>query len=215
MYALMRPAFTTPSLPHFRRLRTDRRPLKLPARRPAAMSTARPTRRAATIAFALGAAGAFLPHSTAAPALRTLSSTDLRMALTFPAQWFVSERAGRVVVGNLADVVVATVLSRRIRLQEGSDPYSLAYELVRDRVEQEGAFVSIKDARRDTGALRFVFDVETAMPDGSTIVRHGIGAGIPSADGASTLSCILTAPMPDWARLSNISEAVVSSLKPL
>lgn len=145
----------------------------------------------------------------------TFESPQLHVGVSYPKGWFRSERDGSIVMINVLQVIAATVSRRPVGLSPRPDPFSAAYDFVRDRIEKEGADIIIKEAAFDGDVLSFKFQAETLLPNGVTLVRLGIGRALPSTRGEDPAVCIVTTPKETWDDLAPIATGIVSSLRTL
>lgn len=146
--------------------------------------------------------------------METFVWKSLNVSVDYPVGWFRSERGGKLVLLNLKQVLAATLSKKQVILSPLPDPYSAAYDMVRDRIEQEGAEIVIKDAAFDAdNALIFRFEATTEMPNGDSVVRLGISRCIPSKDRKSSISCVVTMPKESWEDLRPIADRIIRSMK--
>lgn len=139
--------------------------------------------------------------------------TPLDATIEYPRSWFRSQKKGTLVVVNLKDVVAAAVSRKRIKLRQDSDPYSTAFELVRDRIE-EGSDIALKRARfEEDGALVFNFVGETLKSNGDVVVRYGVGKCLNGKNEGEGIVCIVTAPKEKWEQVKGDAEAIVMSFR--
>lgn len=110
--------------------------------------------------------------------------------------------------------MAATVSKKHVELQQGSDPFSIAFELVRDRIEEEGSDIALKKARfGEDGALVFNFVGETIKPNGDVVVRYGVGKCLNGKHEGESIVCIVTAPKEKWEQVKGDAEAIVGSFR--
>lgn len=141
-------------------------------------------------------------------------SDSLGLSIDYPVGWYRSERGGKLVLLNLKQVIAATLSKKPVRLSPKPDPYGAAYEMVRDRIEKEGAMIVIKEAAFEPdNTLLFRFEATTEMPDGDSVVRFGLSRCLPSKDGESAIACIITMPKQSWDELRPLADRMMSSLK--
>lgn len=153
-----------------------------------------------------------LNAATAAEQFETFRFSPLNIVIEYPKSWFRSERRGSLVIVNLKDVIAATVSRKALRLERTADAFSVAYDAVRDRIEEEGSELILKEASfEDDGALLFRFQTETLKPNGDVVRRVGVGRGV--AEGDETVVCIVTGPREGWGGVEDVAARVVGSLR--
>lgn len=146
--------------------------------------------------------------------MEKFTSKSLHLSVEYPKEWFRSERGGTLVLLNLKTVIAATLSVKAVKLKPLPDPFSAAFDMVRDRIEREGAEILIKEAAFDPdGALVFRFEASTLMPDGSSVVRFGLSRCIPSLDGRSAVACIVTYPKESVDELQPQAERIMRSVQ--
>lgn len=138
----------------------------------------------------------------------------LNATVEYPKSWFRSQKKSALTIVNLKDTVAATVSKKKVELRQESDPFSVAFELVRDRVEEEGSDIAVKKAWfEERGALVFSFVGETLQANGDVVVRHGLGRSLKGNNEGERIVCIVTAPKEKWERVKDDAEGIVRSLK--
>lgn len=146
--------------------------------------------------------------------LETFTSKPLHFSVDYPTNWFRSERNGSLLLVNLKDAIAATISPKPVKLKQFPDPFSAAYEMIRDRVENEGAEIFVKEAAFDADdALVFRFEANSPKPNGDVIVRFGLSRCIPSRDGQFAFVCIVTAPKESWDDLRPLADRIVRSIR--
>lgn len=142
--------------------------------------------------------------------LQKYTLASVGASINFPSRWFVSEKSGEVVVGDLGAVIVCVLgpVPSGVDLKGGREA-DIALGVLAGR-QREGASIYIKDASLvNESELSFSFDTEVAMPNGDVIVRKGIGRIL---DGEETVAVVLTAPQEKWEANKPTCQAVVDSL---
>lgn len=146
--------------------------------------------------------------------LETFKSKSLHVSVEYPKNWFRSERNGSLVIVNLKDGIAATISPKRVKLKPFPDPFSAAYDMVRDRVENEGAEIFIKEAAfGPDDALVFRFEANTVHLNGDVTVRFGLSRCIPSQEGEFAIACIVTLPKESWDELQPMADRIVRSVR--
>eukprot|EP00177_Eucheuma_denticulatum_P002087 GFKZ01003731.1.p2 GENE.GFKZ01003731.1~~GFKZ01003731.1.p2 ORF type:complete len:234 (-),score=35.05 GFKZ01003731.1:4349-5050(-) len=164
------------------------------------------------VAFLTTTGAEVFKASAAAELFETFTFSPLKIVIEYPKSWFRSERRGSLVIVNLKDVIAATVSRKALRLERTADAFSMAYDFVRDRIEEEGSELILKEASFDEdGALMFRFRTETLKPNGDVVQRVGVGKGVTEGDEA--VVCIVTGPKEGWGEVEEVATRVVGSLR--
>lgn len=168
----------------------------------ASLSTPSSRRSFLSLALAL-----ILPQpALALPPPITYSQLDI--SLSYPSSWFRSVRQNSLVLNYLPDVIAAVVSRTEIAVDDTSDPFGIAYDLLRDRIEKEGEDIALREASWGAdSALRFAFRVLLSRPNGDVVERNGIGKALPS--GAVV---IITVPKEKWKALKPMVNEIVESM---
>lgn len=163
--------------------------------------------------------------STTAPSedgsRQTVTSEKAGGSVTFPSQWFKSEKSdGSVLFGNSAEALMCGLVHVSLPSVPSKDPFDVAWNVLAMRGITDSVSLFVRSATEDSPpkgkgkrSWRFEFDTEITVPSGDVITRKGLSRAVLVEEPGEIVTVVLTSPKEKWDDFSRNYSYVIDSLE--